>query len=141
MRISKEALKEYLLEEALAYLIKNTGYTLLVDESQDTRELQKRENGLVVIGRGGEHQVDVLGQLSWIPTFTFPIRLFIEAKFRTAKTGIGVVRSAVGIIEDLNQNFSPMRETGILIKRYNYNYALFSTSGFSKCSCCSNLTD
>lgn len=132
MRISKEALKGYLLEEALAYLIKNTGYTLLVDESQDTRELQKRGNGLVVIGRGGEHQVDVLGQLSWIPTFTFPIRLFIEAKFRTTKTGIGVVRSAVGIIEDLNQNFSPMRETGILIKRYNYNYALFSTSGFSK---------
>ncbi len=132
MRISKEALRGYLLEEALAYLIKNTGYTLLVDKSQDERELQKRGNGLVVIGRGGEHQVDVLGQLSWIPTFTFPIRLFIEAKFRNAKTGIDVVRSAVGIIEDLNQNFSPMRETGILIKRYNYNYALFSTSGFSK---------
>lgn len=133
MRISKESLRGYLLEEALAYLIKNTGYTLLVDKSQDTSgELKKRRNGLVVIGRGGEHQVDVLGQLSWIPAFTFPIRLFVEAKFRTAKTGIGVVRSAVGIIEDLNQNFSPMRNTRILINRYNYNYALFSTSGFSK---------
>lgn len=40
MRISKETLKGYLLEEALAYLIKGTGYNLLVEKNQDSTELK-----------------------------------------------------------------------------------------------------
>jgi len=132
VRISKETLKGYLLEEALAYLIRNAGYNLIVDKSQDPRELETRGNGLVVVGRGGVHQADVLGQLEWIPAFTFPIRLFLEAKFRREKTGIDAVRGAVGIIDDLNQNYSPIREGSVPINRYTYTYALFSTSGFTK---------
>ncbi len=129
---SKSTLKGYLLEEILAYLIRNTGYRLLVDKSQDPRELDQKGNGLVVRGRGGVHQADVLGQLHWIPAFTFPIRLFVEAKCRGGKTGIAEVRNAVGIVNDLNQNYAPMQEgSKTLIKRYSYHYALFSTSGFS----------
>lgn len=132
MRISKDSLKGYILEEALAYLIRKTGYKLIVDKEQDPIELRNRGNGLVVVGRGGEHQADVLGQLLWIPTFTYPIRLFVEAKFRNSKVGIDIVRNAVGIIDDLNQNYSPMTESRILVKRYSYNFAIFSTSGFTK---------
>ncbi|WP_017756524.1 PDDEXK family nuclease [Calidifontibacillus oryziterrae] len=132
MRISKESLMGYLLEEALAFLIRNTGYKLLVHESQDPTELKNRGNGLVVKGRGGEHQADVLGQLLWIPAFTYPIRIFVEAKFRQAKTGIDVVRNAVGITDDLNQNYLKDQRSGLPVKRYSYNYAIFSTSGFSK---------
>ncbi|CAH0280792.1 hypothetical protein SRABI80_03710 [Peribacillus frigoritolerans] len=47
----------------MAYLIRNTGYQLIVDKQQDPIELKNRGNGLVVVGRGGEHQADVLGQL------------------------------------------------------------------------------
>ncbi len=130
--VSKEALRGYLLEEVLAYLIKGTGYNLLVDESQDMEELKNRRHGLVVKGRGAEHQADVLGQLKWIPAFTYPIRLFVEAKFRKTKTGIGPVRNAVGIIEDLNQNYTIKGTKKILVRRYNYNYVLFSVSGFSE---------
>ena len=131
--ISYETLKGYLLEEILAHLIRNTGYKLLVDPSQDPRELARRRNGLVVQGRGGVHQVDVLGQLLWIPAFTFPIRLFVEAKYRKARTGLPEIRNAVGVVEDINQNFSPIREgSNRLMKRYSYQYALFSASGFSK---------
>jgi len=132
VNITKEALRGYILEEILAYLIKNTGYNLLVDQSQDSEELRNRRHGLVVKGRGAEHQADVLGQLRWIPAFTFPIRLFVEAKFRKSKTGIEPVRNAVGIVEDINQNYTRLEKSNILMKRYNYNYALFSTSGFSK---------
>jgi hypothetical protein len=28
------------------------------------------------------HQVDVLGELLWVPAFTFPTRLFVEANAR-----------------------------------------------------------
>lgn len=130
--IGRESLKGYILEELIAYLIRNTGYKLLVDPIQDQRELAKKGSGLVVKGRGAVHQADVLGQLAWIPAFTFPLRLFIEAKCRLKKTGIPDVRNAVGILEDINQNYSPLREGKPLIQRFSYRYALFSTSGFTK---------
>lgn len=77
--VSRVGFRGYVLEEVLAFLIRNAGYRLLVDPSQG-EQLAYGRNGLVVVGRGGAHQVDVLGQLSWVPVFTFPIRLFVEAK-------------------------------------------------------------
>ena len=106
--ISRDALRGYILEEVLAYLIRNTGYRLLVDERQDPQELDWKHNGLVVIGRGSVHQVDVLGELAWIPAFTYPLRLFVEAKFRKSRTSIGVVRNIVGTLLDVNQNNLPL---------------------------------
>lgn len=132
MSLKKETLRGYILEEVIAYLIRTTGYKLLVDPRQDHRELAWRGNGLVVKGRGADHQVDVLGQLEWIPAFTYPLRLFVEAKFRIGKTGISTVRNAVGVLLDINQNNSPTRERRILRQKYQYVYALFSTSGFTK---------
>lgn len=132
MPISKNALKGYILEEVLAYLIRNAGYKLLVTPEQDPRELDWRGNGLVVKGRGGVHQVDVLGELEWIPAFTYPIRLFLEAKFRKMPVGVYEVRNAIATLVDINQNISPIREQKEFYQRYQYVYALFSTSGFSK---------
>ena len=129
-RISHTSLGGHLLEEALAYLIRRSGYTLLVDVSQDPETLANRGNGLVVKGRGGEHQVDVLGELDWIPAFTFPLRLFLEAKFRREKTGIPSVRNAVGVLADLNQRYARTSK-GPLVRRFRYAYTLFSTSGFT----------
>lgn len=131
MRISNDTLKGYILEEVLAYLIRKTGYKLLVDPVQDPRDLGWDHGRFVVKGRGGVHQVDVLGQLVWIPAFTYPLRLFVEAKFRREKTGIGAVRNAIGVLLDINQNNSPTREQKVLPQKYQYVYALFSTSGFS----------
>lgn len=133
MPISRDSLRGYLLEELLTYLIRNTGYRLLVDPSQDPEDLEVKGNGLVVRGRGAFHQADVLGQLPWVPAFTYPLRLFVEAKCRKARSDISQVRNAVGVIEDLNQNYSPVRENrGVAAPRQRYCYCLFSTSGFSE---------
>lgn len=136
MKISKDTLRGYILEEVLAYLIRNTGYRLLVDASQDTQELDSRPNGLVVRGRGAVHQVDVLGELAWIPAFTYPLRLFVEAKFRNARTGIPEVRNLVATLLDVNQNNfpQPVRAGGEIPQlrpKYYYTGVIFSTSGFS----------
>ena len=42
---------------------------------------------LAIRGRGGRHQVDVLGELAWIPAFTFPLRLIVEAAARQGEAG------------------------------------------------------
>jgi hypothetical protein len=132
---SVDSTRGYILEEVLAYLIRNAGYKLLVDPEQDPYDLGWENNGLVVKGRGTCHQVDVLGQFEWPPPFTFPIRLFSEAKFRSDTTGLAVVRNAVGTILDINQRYSPLLEeeagTVRFRTKYHYSYALFSTSGFS----------
>jgi len=128
--IGFESLRGYILEEVLAYLVRDTGYELLVDERQDPTWLERRGNGLVVKGRGGEHQVDVLGQLTWVPTFTFPLRLFIEAKFRSEPTGIEVIRNAIGVVLDINQNNLRNKGQAPVVQNYQYVYTICSTSGF-----------
>lgn len=133
MGISVSALKGYLLEEALARLIHNSGYSLLTDASA-CDDLIDYNNGLNVIGRGGLHQADVLGEFPFSYPFTYPIRLFVEAKFQMRRTGIDVIRKGIGITQDLNQNYQTALETDemkLLVQRYSYNYAVFSTSGFS----------
>jgi hypothetical protein len=131
--ISRETLRGYVLEELLAKLIQNTGYRLLADASQDPAELENQPNGLAVRGRGAVHQVDVLGELLWIPEFTFPIRLVVEAKARGGRCGIDVVRNAVGVVSDVNQHLvrGGAGTSDVLRQHFTYRYALFSTSGFS----------
>src|ERR1700721_3107592 len=104
--IAPGALKGYLLEEGVASLIRKAGYRLLTNSQDDPHDLALMGNGLQVRGRGGYHQADVLGELSWAPAFGSPIRLFIEAKWRgdgRGKVGIPEVRQAVGILQDVNQ--------------------------------------
>src|SRR5712691_202875 len=119
----RAVLPGYLLEEALAWLLRNTGYRLLVHDSQDPDELVMEGNTLVVQGRGTTHQVDVLGEFALTPAFSLPIRMFIEAKFYRDRCKLPVVRNAHGVIHDVNENFihasgSPPR------RRYQYAYAL-----------------
>lgn len=129
--ISEAALRGYLLEEALAWVLHNVGYRLLVHKSQDPDELEDGRNGLCVRGRGAEHQVDVLGEFAFTPPFSLPIRLFLEAKFAGDACQLHVVRNAHGVIRDINENFG-RASGGSSRKRYRYEYALFSTSGFTK---------
>jgi hypothetical protein len=126
-----EALGGYLLEEALAWVLHDVGYRLLVYKSQDPDELEDGSNGLCVKGRGAEHQVDVLGEFTFTPPFSLPIRLFLEAKFASHACRLHVVRNAHGVIHDINENFG-RASGGSSRKRYRYEYALFSTSGFTK---------
>lgn len=132
MPVSKETLRGYILEEVLAYLIRNTGYKLLTKPSDDPEDLTINRGGLVVKGRGAMHQVDVLGQLEWVPAFTYPIRLFVEAKFRDTPTGLRVVRNAVGVVLDINQKHKTIEGTDRPAQQYHYAYSLFSTSGFTR---------
>jgi Restriction endonuclease len=124
-------LRGYLLEEALAWLLRNAGYRLLVDKRQDEEELIRHGNGLCVRGRGADHQVDVLGEFAFTPAFSLPIRLFLEAKFTEQKTGLPVVRNAHSVIHDINENFAHGRGKR-LRKRFRYVYAIFSAKGFTR---------
>ena len=130
--IRESTLRGYLLEEALAWLLRSSAYELLVSADQDPAELEPHGYGLRVRGRGTTHHVDVLGEFAYTPAFSLPIRLFLEAKFYTTPCGLDVVRNALGVIQDVNQNYKTDAHSTRPRRRFQYCYALFSTSGFSK---------
>ena len=119
-----------MLEELLASLIQSAGYSLLTEATQDPEELVTGRTGDVLVkGRGGNHQVDVLGEFVYVPAFSQPIRLFVEAKARRRPVGLPIVRNAVGTIIDVNEAW--MIDYSTNRTRRHYRYALFSSSGFS----------
>lgn len=130
--MKKSQAKGYLLEIVLAKLLKVNGYDLVTSSDNEIRFLGR--NGLNVKGRGGYHQFDSLGTFRITPPFVYPIRLFLEAKFYTNnKVGIDRVRMGIGILQDVNTNYSTvtMTDEELKLPKYNYNYAIFSTSGFT----------
>lgn len=131
--MTKETLAGYLLEEAIASLLRRSGYRLLQREADDPDALKDAKHGLVVRGRGAKHQADALGDLLTPAPFSLPIRLFVEAKCRKAKTGLADVRNAHGVIHDVNQYYGADAAKHYVqpLNRFQYQYALFSTSGFT----------
>jgi len=131
LMVELQALRGYVLEEVLARLLRRSGYRLLVRESQDPDALKGDKNVLLVRGRGANHQADALGELL-IPTpFSFPIRLFAEAKFTKEAIGLGAVRNAVSVISDVNERYASDAKVKFPLRRHQYCYALFSVSGFT----------
>lgn len=130
-----EALRGYILEELLAKLLTTSGYQLLVSAHQDPDALMQDDRGLWVRGRGASHQADVLGELVLPTPFSLPIRLFVEAKYRRRKSvGLPEVRNAHGVVHDINEQYASAtaRHHAVPMRRYQYQYALFSTTGFSR---------
>jgi hypothetical protein len=129
---SKETIGGYILEEALAHLIRNNGYRLIEDASEDPDTLEHAGHGLLVRGRGAKHQADVLGELELPSPFTLPIRLFVEAKHRKARCSLRDVRNAHGVISDVNEHYGTDHSKRYQrpLRRFQYRYSLFSTSGF-----------
>lgn len=131
--MKKSQARGYLLEIVLSKLIEINGYDVI--RREDGREIVEKSNGLNLRGRGGFHQFDTLGKFRITPPFVYPLRLFVEAKFYSKKAvGIDKVRMGVGILEDVNTNYSTveMNNEELAIERYQYHYAIFSTSGFTE---------
>lgn len=139
--MNKEQAKGYLLEIVLSKLIEVNGYEVINEQNFNNfnigreDEIKKLRNGLNVKGRGGYHQFDTLGTFKVTPPFVYPLRLFVEAKFYSPGRQVGIdrVRVGVGILNDVNTNYSTVNMTSfqLPIARYHYHYAIFSTSGFS----------
>lgn len=107
---------------------------MLVSAQQDPDALAEGNHGLLVRGRGSDHQADVLGELTLPTPFSLPLRIFVEAKYRRATTGLAAVRNAHGVVHDVNEHYSTAHHGRLRlpVRRHLYRYALFSTSGFTR---------
>lgn len=142
--LSIKQIRGLVLEEIILVLLRKAGYRIL-KAGEDALIRDGNAGSLEVQGRGEWHQIDAIVTYDYTPAFLFPIRLGLEAKayFPTyeqpsgklktsGKVGIEVIRNAVGVIKDLNENyFSDVAQT-LKLKRYSYVYSVFSLHGFTK---------
>ena len=119
------------MEEIVLRLLENAGYRIL--NENDGEEIRKGRSGLELQGRGEWHQVDALVTHDFTPSFIYPIRLIVEAKAYKGPVNIAVIRNAVGVLKDVNENyFSYSTIPGLKLRRFNYAYAIFSLNGFTR---------
>jgi hypothetical protein len=89
--------------------------------------------GLVVLGRGGKHQIDAIADLRIAQPFGNPQRLLVEAKaYSDGRTvGLQIIRGAVGVLKDVSEYWGRSDSDEPGAPRYHYQFAVFSTSDFS----------
>lgn len=137
--IGKGPLRGYLLEEVLAWLLRSSGFEVLTAADDQDKEpwkvLKEDKNGLLVRGRGAWHQVDALG--------TVPVRPAVLPAGPLVRRGKVPDHSPCRFAHRPQwPRCDPRRKrgrdhhtlcsgTGRPRTRYRYNYAIFSTSGFS----------
>lgn len=132
------AIKGAILEELVLHLLKIVGYSPLISGAEGTRD---GHSGLELEGRGEWHQIDAAAALDHSPAFMYPLRLLVEAKCYAdgRRIQIDVVRNAVGVLKDISENYfniktatASVAELPLKAQRYNYQSAIFSTSGYSR---------
>jgi len=125
-----------IFEEVVAVLLGNTGYRRVTSRHYGIDDtISINGNGEIFVeGRGAQHQVDVLMDFPFTPSFNYPIRMFVEAKcYREENTiPIHIVRNAVGTLKDIQEFWTRQMIDNAVTLRRHYCYTLFSTSDFSK---------
>lgn len=128
-------LRGLLLEEAILYLLRASGYrTVSIEHAQTDPTLQMRNRtDIEVLGRGSPHQIDAIADYMIARPFSNPQRLLVEAKFYRSNIEIDVIRNAVGVLKDVSEFYSTANCQSVPAKnRYHYQYALFSASDFTE---------
>jgi hypothetical protein len=120
-----------LLEEVVLFLLGRSGYRRVLPGEEGTGN---GPAGLVVEGRGSEHQIDALVTPLYSHPFVYPIRLMVEAKCEAKPVNLRTVRSVVGTLSDINQNYFAARVRRgreVRVQRFNYHAAMFAANGYS----------
>lgn len=140
-RFNKSQIKGVVFEEFVLRLLAKAGYRI-IEDSNSAYDIRNGHNGLQLQGRGEWHQTDALVAYDHTPAFIYPIRLIVEAKAYSlsfnnkGKIGINVVRNAVGVLKDVNENYFAHighdDDDSYKLKRFNYAYAVFSLNGFTE---------
>jgi hypothetical protein len=119
-----------LLEEIVLLLLDRSGYRRVQAGEEGTRNGRA---GLEVEGRGSLHQIDALVTPLHSHAFIYPIRLMVEAKCEAKRVRLSTVRSVVGTLFDINQNYfaRPLLDgREVRMQRFNYHAAIFGANGY-----------
>ena len=140
MRVSK--FKGLLLEYLVRRLLRNCGFTNVAADGMYTFQ----QRGLFFInGKGAAHDADVLMEPPVQMPFSYPSRILFECKAYGTKTGLSIIRNALGLRYDINE-FEIVTKATLLLRqnnrrapyaiedrrRYNYQVGVATINDFTK---------
>ena len=138
-------LKGHLFETVILRLLKKNGFNLISASAYLVRE--NRQGFIEVIGRGTYHQIDCPCTYDNMIPFLYPIRLLGEVKYYSAPISKSEIRSFIGVVKDIQENYFPAHFEEVQNSRDVYGYCFsnwrleprysdfgvfFSASGFNK---------
>jgi len=124
-------LKGYMWEIVILELLKENEFLeiLTVD---DIRLRRQRNNFLEMRGRGAWHQIDCCCDYEQFIPFINPIRLLGEVKFHVNPVEKHWVRSFIGVVKDIQENYFISDDFSVSTERYTELGVFFSANGFNK---------
>lgn len=121
-------LKGYMFEIIIMILLKENGYSEVLERNNKIRE--DRNRFIEVRGRGSWHQIDCLVDYNVVLPFLYPIRVFGEVKFHTNPTKKDAIREFIGVIKDIQENYFVPDSFNEPFNRVSELGVFFSASGF-----------
>lgn len=96
----------YLFEAALRVLLERSGFKMVRPEADNVGRVRlTRANFLEIKGRGAWHQIDCPFDYGGFIPFLYPVRLIGEAKFLQTEVQKSAVRSFIGVMRDIQENY------------------------------------
>lgn len=135
-------IKGSLLEYLVRRMLTNCGFKKV---SPDGRYIFEDRGLNFIHGKGAAHDADVLMDPPIQMPFSYPSRINFECKAYNKKTGLGIVRNALGLRYDINE-FEILTDEQLQLRhnlrrqqlaianrvRYNYQVGVASVEDFSK---------
>lgn len=135
-------LKGAFLEYIVRRILSGCGFT---NVKPDGLLIYDRGGLTMINGKGAAHDADVLMNPSIQIPFSYPYRLNFECKAHTSKTGLPIIRNALGLRNDINdfeittrnhlQERQNNRRSRLAIdnrQRFNYQVGVASVEDFTK---------
>ena len=140
--MSAAKIKGSLLEYLVRRILTNCGFTKVTPDGKYIFE----DRGLNFIhGKGAAHDADVLMNPPIQIPFSYPYRINFECKANSQKTGLSILRNALGLRYDINE-FEILTEEQLVLRqnqrrhlsavadriRYNYQIGVASVEDYTK---------
>ena len=104
--ILRSQLKGYLFEIVMLELLCKNGFSVVNSATEPKNRVRENRDGFIEFrGRGCWHQIDCPCDYDTLIPFTYPLRLLGEAKFYKSPLEKTHIRSFIGVIKDIQENY------------------------------------
>lgn len=123
-----------LFETVLRILLEQSGFSLVRPGAEHAGKVRmNRANFVVLKGRGGWHQIDCPFDYDGFIPFLYPVRLLGEAKFLQKEVQKNSIRSFIGVLKDIQENYfvdDSLTDSMVRGRRMELG-AFFAANGFN----------
>ncbi|MBS6956442.1 MAG: hypothetical protein KH230_24830 [Enterocloster asparagiformis] len=124
-----------LFEIVLQLLLEKSGFHMVLSRPENKDRVRMNRPRFVELkGRGGWHQIDCPFDYGGFIPFLYPVRLLGEAKFLQTEVQKSAIRSLIGVLKDIQENYfvdDSLTDEMVRGRRLELG-AFFAANGFNR---------